>query len=61
MTTGGEGHRHDFDPISGWCAHCHTRDDGRLVGKGGQVYRPGREYTPADLDYLRNRIQEQTR
>lgn len=38
--------RHDFDPVSGWCAHCTTRDDGRLVDarpdrRSGRVLQPG--------------------
>jgi hypothetical protein len=41
MSTGGEGHTHSFDPISGWCAWCNLRDDGRLVGKGGNVFHEG--------------------
>lgn len=57
--TGGVGHEHAFDPISGWCAHCNLRDDGRLVSKGGDVFQPGRGYTPAELDTIRTRIQQQ--
>lgn len=34
-------HAHEFDPVSGWCAHCTYRDDGRLTNAGGTVYRPG--------------------
>lgn len=41
MSTGGVGHAHVFDPVSGWCAYCNLRQDGRLIGKGGDVYRPG--------------------
>jgi hypothetical protein len=57
MSTGGVGHAHDFDPCSGWCAHCNLREDGRLVLKGGQVVQPGRGYTPEELDRIRQRIQ----
>jgi len=60
MATGGEGHRHSFDPISGWCAFCNLRDDGRLIGKGGDVFRPGRGYTPTELDTIRQRLNERT-
>lgn len=55
MSTGGEGHAHRFDPVSGWCAFCNLRNDGRLLGKGGDIYRPGRPYTPEELDNLRRR------
>lgn len=55
MSTGGEGHEHVFDPISGWCAHCGLRDDGRLVAKGGAVYQPGRNYTDAELERIRRK------
>lgn len=55
--TGGEGHVHVFDPISGWCAHCNLREDGRLLGKGGEVYQSGRGYTAAELDHIRKHIQ----
>lgn len=47
MSTGGPGHTHRFDPVSGWCAFCVLRDDGRLVGTGrlskhgGSVFRAG--------------------
>jgi hypothetical protein len=34
-------HDHEFDPVSGWCAHCTYRDDGRLTNAGGTVYRTG--------------------
>lgn len=60
MSTGGHGHEHAFDPISGWCAYCNLRDDGRLVGKGGEVFRGGREYTPAELQQIRERITERS-
>lgn len=55
MSTGGEGHTHSFDPISGWCGSCNLRDDGRLLGKGGDVFRTGRGYTPDELEYIRQR------
>ena len=57
MSTGGLGHEHVFDAISGWCARCNLREDGRLLSKGGDVYQPGRGYTPAELDSIRQRIQ----
>jgi len=47
--TGGVGHEHAFDPISGWCAHCNLRQDGRLIGRVGDVYRPGPTYTTEQL------------
>lgn len=53
---GGEGHEHRFDPISGWCAFCNLRDDGRLVSPGGEVWRPGRGYSTEELDQIRDRI-----
>lgn len=58
MSTGGEGHAHAFDSISGWCGFCNLRDDGRLLGRGGEVYRPGRGYTPAELDHFRTLAKE---
>lgn len=48
-------HEHDFDPLSGWCSRCSYRDDGRLIGKGGTVYQPGREYTPHELQDIREK------
>lgn len=57
MSLGGEGHAHAFDSISGWCAHCNLRDDGRLISKGGDVWRPGAGYTPEQLNDIRQRIQ----
>lgn len=41
MSTGGPGHTHAFDPISGWCAYCNFRQDGRLISPGGHVWHPG--------------------
>ncbi|WP_288783773.1 hypothetical protein [uncultured Microbacterium sp.] len=46
-----------FDAISGWCAHCNLRDDGRLISKGGDVFHPGRGYSAAEIDSIRKRIQ----
>lgn len=60
MSTGGKDHTHKFDPDSGWCWYCNLREDGRLISKSGDVYQPGRGYTPAELDLIRRRIQEQT-
>ena len=57
MSTGGLGHEHVFDAISGWCAHCNLRDDGRLISKGGDVLHPGRGYSAAEIDSIRKRIQ----
>ena len=59
MTLGGKGHTHRFDPVSGWCAFCNLREDGRLVSKGGDVWQPGRDYSAAELDTIRRRLQEQ--
>jgi len=53
--TGGIGHTHDFDPISGWCAWCNLRDDGRLVAPGGAVWRTGPTYTREQLDAFREK------
>lgn len=57
MSTGGENHTHHFDPISGWCHHCNLRNDGRLLGKGGDIFRPGQGYTPAELHTIRQTIE----
>lgn len=46
-------HQHQFDPLSGWCATCNYRQDGRLIGPGGVVWHPGHDYTPAELAELR--------
>lgn len=55
MSITGEGHEHVFDPVSGWCGFCNLREDGRLVSKGGDVWRPGREYTPQELAEIREK------
>jgi hypothetical protein len=55
MSTGGPGHEHAFDPISGWCSWCNLRDDGRLVDKGGTVLREGPEYTIQQLEQFRQK------
>jgi len=55
---GGEGHAHSFDPISGWCAFCNLRDDGRLVSRGGDVWRTGRDYSSDELHSIRQRAME---
>lgn len=55
MSTGGVGHKHSFDPISGWCAFCNLRDDNRLLGKGGDVYQPGRTYSLDELEAYRQK------
>lgn len=41
-------HTHDFHPVSGWCATCPVRDDGRVVVRGTEKY-PGPTYTPEQL------------
>nr|WP_274637064.1 hypothetical protein [Microbacterium bovistercoris] len=56
--TGGEGHQHRFDPISGWCAFCNLRDDGRLVSRDGAVWRPGPEYGSEQLHTFLTRATE---
>lgn len=38
------GHVHRFDPVSGYCARCGFRDDGRLVSRAGDVYRERHGY-----------------
>jgi hypothetical protein len=55
VSTGGVGHVHRFDPVSGWCGSCNLRDDNKLIGKGGEILRPGREYTPDELDHYRQK------
>lgn len=45
-------HTHRFDPLSGWCADCNYRQDGRLISRDGDVWRPGPEYSNADLQRL---------
>ena len=55
MATGGKGHEHRFDPVSGWCSSCNLRDDGKLISKGGDVWQPGREYTLEQLHEYRQR------
>lgn len=49
MPTVGIPHTHRFDPVSGWCESCNFRQDGRLIGKGGDVWREGRAYTPREI------------
>lgn len=44
-------HSHQFDPVSGWCGRCNLRSDGRLIGKGGDVYRAG-PYAANDEDHI---------
>lgn len=56
MSTGGPGHTHRFDPISGWCEFCNLRDDNRLLGKGGEVYQPGRGYSDQELEKIRQKV-----
>lgn len=55
MSTGGAGHEHSFHPVSGWCAWCNLRDDGRLVTKGGEVIHQGAEYTIDQLEQFRQK------
>jgi len=55
MSTGGPGHTHHFDPISGWCGFCNLRQDGRLIGKGGNVYRPGPSYDDQQIAAIREK------
>lgn len=47
MSAGGVGHSHRFDPVSGYCAHCGLRQDGRLVDKSGRVFRHAPGIVPA--------------
>jgi hypothetical protein len=60
MSTGGQGHAHRFDPVSGWCHFCNLREDGRLVSPGGSVFRAGHDYTGEELDQIRQRITKGT-
>lgn len=55
MSTGGVGHPHRFDPVSGWCANCNLREDGRLLGKGGDVFQAGRGYTTEEREQHRQK------
>lgn len=55
MSTGGVGHTHRFDRVSGWCAFCNLREDGRLLGKGGDIYQPGRGYSPEEREQYRQK------
>lgn len=59
MSTGGPGHTHVFDPISGWCGFCNLRDDNKLIGKGGEILRPGREYSTQELEQYRQKASQQ--
>ena len=56
MSTGGPGHTHIFDPVSGWCGSCNLRQDGRLIGKGGDVYRPGPSYDDQQVASIRQEV-----
>lgn len=58
MSTGGPGHPHRFDPVSGWCAFCNLRDDNKLIGKGGEILRPGRQYSIDELDHYRQKASQ---
>lgn len=57
MSTGGAGHAHRFDPVSGWCHFCGLRDDGRLIHKGGELIHPGRGYSTEELANIRRHIE----
>lgn len=48
-------HTHTFDPVSGWCTSgcVGYREDGRLVNFAGDELRPGRTYTPSELQTIR--------
>lgn len=59
MSTGGVGHTHRFDPVSGWCAFCNLRDDNKLIDKGGTILRPGPEYSIDQLEYYRQKASQQ--
>lgn len=58
MSTGGPGHTHSFDPVSGWCGFCNLRDDNKLIDKGGNTIRPGREYSLDELEYYRQKASQ---
>lgn len=54
-------HRHDFDPLSGWCSRCGLRDDNRLVdARSAAEYRPGPTYTPEQLAEFLHRTRNET-
>lgn len=48
-------HAHEFDPLSGWCAHCLTRDDGLVLDYSGRTIRhpdtPTTAPGPNELDW----------
>lgn len=48
-------HEHAFDPLSGWCAHCLTRDDGLALRYDGspirQAPRPTTPPASPELDW----------
>jgi len=49
-------HQHTFDPVSGWCTGCiGYREDGRLMSFGGNELRNGKNYTPQELENLRQK------
>lgn len=52
---GGKGHEHTF-ASSGWCLHCNYRDDGKLIGPGGDIWHEGRSWTPNELQEHRERV-----
>lgn len=48
------GRQHDYDPVSGWCAHgCGVRNDLQVVNRAGIVIRRG---IPAPTEDIRHRI-----
>ena len=59
MSTGGPGHTHRFDPVSGWCAFCNLRDDNKLIDKGGEILRPGPDYSLDQLEQYRQKASQQ--
>lgn len=46
---------HVFDPASGWCKRCTTRDDMRLLAPGGAIWRPGRTEPEPEPEPARDR------
>lgn len=59
------GHVHLYDLVSGYC-RCGLRDEGRLYGPGGAVWRPGTDDTPdfdtaAHLERLRQQFSTEGR
>jgi len=52
------GKRHEFDYYSGYCVRgCGVRDDGRVTSRSGDILNTGPDYTQAELDKFRERLE----